>query len=361
MRAPLQFAQVREDPLIDLDVVRRSPGPDRHVMLVASAGCTALSLLVEPSIRTLEAVDLNPTQIALCRLKAAAVACLETDGLWAFLGVVPGQPLDHWPQVARELPAADRALWETHREWLRMGVLRAGNYERLFDLWRRHLHHFVASPALCRDLFAAGDPAEQQAVFARFNQAFWPVGFTLAFHADLLHAMFGPKATQHATGPYDRYFETVFTRAITAMPVKGNYFLSQLLLDAYLPDQADGLPLYLQPQHLTAVRRGLGKIQWRTGTFPEVLKDRTGPPLSVLQLSNILDWCDTDEGTAIAEAVGPHLAPQARLLVRQLNNDAPLPLPLRDRVRSDNDLDAHWQATERSFFYSRVSAAEVMA
>ncbi len=58
---PLGFAQVREDALIDVDIVSRlSPGP--RVMLVASGGCTAAALAAsEPSL--LHLVDLNPVQI----------------------------------------------------------------------------------------------------------------------------------------------------------------------------------------------------------------------------------------------------------------------------------------------------------
>jgi S-adenosylmethionine-diacylglycerol 3-amino-3-carboxypropyl transferase len=357
----LQFSQVREDPLIDAGVVRRSPGPDRHVMLVASAGCTALSLLTESTVRTIEAVDINPTQLALCRLKAAAVACLESPDLLAFLGAVPGAPLDHWPHVARELPAADRALWENHRDWLAMGVLRAGNYERLFAVWRCFLHQFVAAEGLCRDLFASPGLTAQATTFERFNQTYWPVGFTLAFHADFLNAMFGPKATQHAEGPYDRYFEGVFRHAITAVPVRDNYFLSQLLLDAYLPDEPDGLPPYLQPRHLNTVRRGLERIRWRQGTFPAVLGEREGPPLAMVQLSNILDWCTADEGEVIAAALIPHLLPGARLLVRQLNNTSGLPQRLNERLQWDAEADRTLQAAERSFFYNRVAAPAVLA
>jgi len=40
---PLGFAQVREDALIDVDIVSRLP-PGPRVMLVASGGCTATTL-----------------------------------------------------------------------------------------------------------------------------------------------------------------------------------------------------------------------------------------------------------------------------------------------------------------------------
>ena len=39
----LFFAQVREDPCVELTALR--PGPDDEVVVVSSGGCTALSLL----------------------------------------------------------------------------------------------------------------------------------------------------------------------------------------------------------------------------------------------------------------------------------------------------------------------------
>src|SRR5213078_2896892 len=65
---PVAFALVREDPLLDLDVLARA-GPTARVLLVASGGCTAAALAAAPNVARLHLVDPNPAQLALCRLK----------------------------------------------------------------------------------------------------------------------------------------------------------------------------------------------------------------------------------------------------------------------------------------------------
>jgi hypothetical protein len=65
----LFFAQVREDPRLELAVLANLDGP---IAVVSSAGCTALSLLAGGATSVI-GVDLNRTQHHLVELKAAAV------------------------------------------------------------------------------------------------------------------------------------------------------------------------------------------------------------------------------------------------------------------------------------------------
>src|SRR5205823_3522517 len=65
---PVAFALVREDSLLDLEVLGRA-GPGARVILIASGGCTAAALAASPNIGLLHLVDPNPAQLALCRLK----------------------------------------------------------------------------------------------------------------------------------------------------------------------------------------------------------------------------------------------------------------------------------------------------
>ena len=64
---PLYFAQVREDPEVEIEAL--SPAPDRALVVVSSGGCTALSLLAAGAGRV-TAVDVNVAQNHLVELKA---------------------------------------------------------------------------------------------------------------------------------------------------------------------------------------------------------------------------------------------------------------------------------------------------
>ena len=70
----LLFAQVREDPTIEMAALQVQPG-DR-VVVVSSGGCTALSLLAEGPAEVV-AIDLCKAQNHLVELKSLAVARLS--------------------------------------------------------------------------------------------------------------------------------------------------------------------------------------------------------------------------------------------------------------------------------------------
>ena len=68
---PIQFAVVREDPRLEIQVLRRHPA--RRALLIASGGCTALTLAsVWPNLGV-TLLDPNPAQLDLVERKISAL------------------------------------------------------------------------------------------------------------------------------------------------------------------------------------------------------------------------------------------------------------------------------------------------
>ena len=83
----LYFAQVREDPRLEIEAL--DPGPADSIVVVGSGGCTALSLLAAGT-RQVTAVDVNRAQNHLIELKVSALTVLSRAESLAFLGATPG-------------------------------------------------------------------------------------------------------------------------------------------------------------------------------------------------------------------------------------------------------------------------------
>lgn len=66
-RLPLAFAQVREDPQLDLEIIAQHP---KHpvIVMIASGGETAIQVARQLPAQ-LHLVDMNPAQLAITRLK----------------------------------------------------------------------------------------------------------------------------------------------------------------------------------------------------------------------------------------------------------------------------------------------------
>jgi hypothetical protein len=114
-RNRLQFAVTREDPNVELEVLARFPRS--RLLLIASGGCTALTLRAVMPDAHITLVDANPEQLAHVDRKLAALRDLRgADRLRAFNVGEPSDP---------------------------SGLSECGNFESLFRGLRGFVQDFV--------------------------------------------------------------------------------------------------------------------------------------------------------------------------------------------------------------------------
>jgi S-adenosylmethionine-diacylglycerol 3-amino-3-carboxypropyl transferase len=336
MRAPeLKFAVVREDPdLEDVVLLRVTRGrTDPRALIVASGGCTALTLLGRRPGLALTAFDLNPAQLAHVQDKAAAVARGELRRL--------------------NVGDADPA-----------GLNQRGEFEKLFRTLRAFLTEFVVPPdELARFFDPEQDSASRRARVETWAQSrYFPVAFSLAFHDHLLHAMFGPAATQHAEpGSYPGYFQDVFLRGLRREDAHRNYFLQHVLLGQYLPGCE---PDYLRPRGVSPAPRPverslrlavpLDSLRLVEGSLLDVLAVPELAAQDLYSLSNIFDWSEDALVAQWVEALKRAAPPGSAVLMRQLNNRRDLRRFFAPEFVFDDALGDELWRRDRSLFYGRI-------
>ncbi|MFN3202057.1 MAG: DUF3419 family protein [Bradymonadia bacterium] len=303
---PIQFAIVREDPQVELRALDHVEGPAHRALIIASGGCTALTLAgARPEVHV-TALDPNPTQLDLVRRKIEAVRRGDLDAL---------------------------GLWADQPERLS----HCGNFESLFRSLRRFVFDLVCPEA---DIRAALEAGEGQVLLTQMQQsAYWPVAFQMHFHDALLKAMFGPAAIQYAPrGSYPTYFQQVVEAGLQREDARINPWLHHVLLGHYLPDCA---PAWTQ-------MIPAGEIDLHQGDLTQV--DFT--PFDLVHLSNVFDWMAPEQVRATTERLHT-LRPGAVVTLRQLNNDRDLAqmLPGFD---FDPQLDDALRAADRSLFYTHI-------
>lgn len=312
----LQFAVVREDPRVEARALLAS-GAER-ALLIASGGCTALSLRRHlPSVH-LELFDLNPAQLE------------HVAGKWE--AVQSG--------AARALNVADPdpSGWNA-----------CGNFEGLFRGLAAFVDEFVAPRRSFEQAFA--DPRRLAALAGELRgHPYWPAAFDGSFHDPLLETMFGPAAIQHApAGSYPRYFQALFERGLAAQGAADNPFLHHVWLGHYL-DRPAALPDYLAPN-----AEPLGDLPpLHPGTLAEVPDlDR----FEFVSLSNLPDWMSETELARLAKVLVERLRPGTRILFRQLNSRLDLESALGPAFRFDPPAGRSLLAEDRSLFYSAIHLA----
>ncbi|WP_224241114.1 DUF3419 family protein [Hyalangium gracile] len=306
----LKFAVVREDPELEAQLVRATGA--RSVLIVASGGCTALSLKHEFPHLDVVAFDFNPDQLAHLQAKAAAVERGELSRL--------------------NVGDASRA-----------GLNQCGAFEGLFRTLRGFLLEFVLTEEELQRFFAPDTPpADRRALLERWwASPYWPAAFAVTFVDGFLHAMFGPAATQHAKpGSYPGYFQRAFERGLARADGPRNPFLQHVLLGCYRPEDA---PTYVHAGRALPVSLLEGPL------LDVPLLER----FELIHLSNIFDWSDDSLVATWAERLVRDAKPGARILLRQLNNQRPLRRFFEPGFVFDDALSASFLARDRSLFYER--------
>lgn len=309
----VQFAAVREDPRIEARVLREQGS--QRALLIASGGCTALHLRASLPELHIELIDPNPAQLALIDRKLAALATFD--------------------------PAAfDESPFNIGRDDTD-GLHECGNFERLFRLLRTSLDTFVIGPDDRRQRFATG--ADWQDVL---THDYWPAAFANAFTDELLIAMFGPDAVQHAErGSYPAYFRQRIEGGLRADDRTHNPWLHHVLLGHYL-EPATAWPPYLRGNYpdLSA---------FATHECP-LLDLPSFATFDFVQISNVMDWMDEPSCRALAQRLRNELRPGAAVLWRQLNNARNLTDYFAPEFAFNPERDATLTRDERSLFYNQV-------
>lgn len=308
-----KFAVVREDPDVEHALVRKTRA--KRVLVVASGGCTALTLAHREPQLEVTAFDFSEAQLAQVRDKQAAVARGDL----------------------RALNVGDDAA---------TGINQRGEFESLFRTLRRFIEEMVGPPASLARYFDASMPAsERKALVQSWREnKYWPVAFSLCFHDALLHAMFGPAATQHAEpGSYPGYFQRAFERGLSREDGPRNPFLAHVLLGAYVAGHAPDYAHAGRELPLTFVH----------GELPDV---RDLASFDVVSVSNVFDWSDD----ALVERWAGSLRglrPGAAVVVRQLNNRRDVRRFFAPAFTFDDASGAQLLAQDRSLFYEAIHVA----
>jgi S-adenosylmethionine-diacylglycerol 3-amino-3-carboxypropyl transferase len=319
---PVAFAQVREDPLIDLAILQQihavNQGPPRRgglsALMIASGGCTAAFLAGSGRLSQLHLVDFNPAQMELCKRKLELLQTSEPSRRLAAMG---------------------------HKPANNSGADHRGRYEVLFTQLRQAMRDSLDE---VKAVLLMKDAAERTARVAPHT----PLGKVLdsAFDEVMalpnLVALFGSKATQNAREPFSRHFANRTRHAIASLPTADNPYLWQLLLGRF-PDGV-AYPWFTAP-----APRQMPEITETISTIDAALaphRDR----FDFVHLSNVLDWlCESEASTTLELAFGA-LRAGGCVIIRQLNSTLDLP-SLGEQFEWLTDEADRLHAMDRSFFY----------
>lgn len=340
---PLAFAQVREDPRLDLEVVERLPR-GATVVMIASGGETAVELARRP-LERLHLVDMNPAQLALTRLKFHLARTGSPTEAAAILGHRPMAPAARLAALGRELEILDVETAGLGPPDLlaTAGPDQAGRYEVTFSQLRRELAPVESELNALLDSTDTAAAARSVARGSRLGDAL-DAAFERVMSLSNLVALFGAEATQNPRQPFARHFAERTRVAFSRFPAFDNPFLWQIFAGSF-PDR--------QPYdwlHPAARGRPLVEPVCHRGRMRDVLDSLPAGTADFVHLSNILDWITPMEAAGTLQSVQRALKPGGYVLLRQLNSTLD-PTTLDSGIAWGREWGIRMEQRDRSFFY----------
>jgi S-adenosylmethionine-diacylglycerol 3-amino-3-carboxypropyl transferase len=279
---PVAFAQVREDPLLDLWVVDRLGG-DARVALIASGGCTATLVAAAPKVAWLHLIDPNPAQLALSRLKLRLLQTSAPADRLALLGHASLPAEERHSRLGAEMRSLGLPpdMLGPVAFVAEVGPDQAGRYECVFAELRKGLDDQAGA---LEAVLRLTDPAEQERRVAPAT----PLGRRLDAVLDTVMALpnlvrlFGEEATKNPVEPFARHFARRLRHVLATLPAQRNPYLWQMLRGRY--PEGGVAPWLTAPAPARWPR-----VTWVASFMTEAL---AAAPASFdfVHLSNILDW-----------------------------------------------------------------------
>lgn len=333
---PLAFAQVREDPRLDLRLAERL-APGATVLMIASGGETGACLSRLPL--DIHLADMNAAQIELARLKwnlAKGPPQLAME-LLGYAFIPPGERAD------RLRAAGLRAdIFGPAERVARYGPDYCGRYEIAFAALRRclapvrdELHAMLRSPVPVALSDTLGDALD--------------AAFAEVMRLENLVQLFGEQATQNPRRPFHEHFAARTRKIISSQAPAANPFLWQILAGCF--------PAHHPYDWLTDRRPVIARAHWHHGRMDDVMEGFPAASVDLLHLSNILDWLSPEEATRVLHGAARILKPGARVIIRQLNSSLEI-ASLESAFHWDDALGHEMERSDMSYFYPGILIGE---
>jgi S-adenosylmethionine-diacylglycerol 3-amino-3-carboxypropyl transferase len=355
----LRYSRVWEDHLL----LERglAVGPDDELLLIASAGCNVLNLLLRAP-RRIVAIDFNPVQTALVQLKLAGIRALEHDGLLELLGVTGGDPMARYERVRPFMARESRDWWDANTALLSAGVEGAGRLDRFLARFQREHIARVHPRAVMDRLFTLRTRAERRA-FAdaelftpEFEASFRAYFARDAFEAQGRHPAQFRFVTESDVGGY---FLGRLRWVCTELPTRGNLYLERFLRGSTA--SARWLPPYLAAANHARLRALASRVEVVTSDLESYLASTAARTLTKAGLSDIFEYMAPEHADAVFAMLADTLPRRARIAYWNLLVPRESPLALRGRLQPLGRLARSLARQDRAWFYRAFHVEEVAA
>lgn len=325
-------------------------GPSDRVLCVTGSGDRPLHLLLDDPER-LVAIDANPCQNHLLRLKMAAMRAFPHEEYVAFLGLTPARQRSRLLfQLADHMPEDTYSYWLHNNAAVERGILYQGRWERYYRAVSL-LARMLRAPAIGH-LFSL-ESLEEQRSFVRegWDKGWWRLVFDVLCSRRVSRLAFGDPGFYAHVDPQlqiGRYVYQGMLEILQRYLARENFMLSLLFLGRL---SAYDLPPYLAADSFACIRGRLVRMEIRTARLTDYLKHSVPGSFTRFSFSDVPSYLDQAGFAELARAMVHAAVPGARFCIRQFLTNHRLPEQLSGMLRRESDIEDELRQADRSFAY----------
>ena len=343
----LNFTSANEDGATELAALALTPAD--HVLCLTASGARPLDLLLGDPAR-ITAIDINPAQNELLRLKIAAWSALDDTALLEWIGIAPSRHrLELQKRVEPSLPPASREFWRRRKRTIAAGIWHSGRWERVLRLGAfgtglirgRHIDELFEAPTL---------EAQARIWADHFDDALWRGAVRILSRRWFWMHVIGEPGGAFLPEPAasEARLTGLFRRAASNFFFRDSDFATLIFKGHLTP--ATALPLHLQPANIPVIRERLDRIDIAEAGLADLGTRELGP-FDAFSLSDFGSYCSGEVYDACWRGVLAAARPGARFCERIFMNPVAPGAEIAPSIRINEPLGAALSRTDRALIY----------
>ncbi|MEM9884364.1 MAG: BtaA family protein [Bacteroidota bacterium] len=296
-----------EDPRCDKELLHLEE--ESEVVMITSAGCNALSYLLECPAR-IHCIDMNPRQNALLELKKAFFKIDSHHHLFECFGKGKMKGFRHFYKdyLRPRLPLSAQKYWDQHLRYFNGKGLRRSFYfygtsgliAWLANIYIKNKQHLNTT---IQQFFQATSLEQQAQIYQRIEQLLYSKLLVWTMNRHAVMSLAGvPKSQQqlfihdYENGTWD-FLKACTGHVFTNLPAQENYFWRVYFQGFYTQDCC---PEYLEEANFKTLSKEIDKVNTYTTTITQFLKDNP-KQYSHFVLLDHQDWLAENSEAALCE------------------------------------------------------------
>ena len=321
-----------------------------HILCVCGSGDRALHLLLD-NPKKITAIDLNPFQTNLLRLKMNAMENMPFDDYVSFLGLHPSDDrTDQLKQLANKIEPELSDFWAQQQDMIEAGILYQGRWEKYYQTLSKLVN--LTRSKVIKELFSFQDIRQQRKfVESVWDKAWWRYTYLVLCSRLFSRIFFKDPAFYENVAPEMQIGDYVYNALLESLnryPARENFMVS-LLFNGELP--GDDLPPYIEETSVNLIRPQLNKIDVKTDNLIEHLEKASPGTYSCFSLSDVPSYLDENTFKRLLRAMTNAAADNARFCIRQFLSGYTMPDEFKEILTRDTDLEQKLEREDRAFAY----------